>query len=342
MKVDVFENAKIKFIKEHTRFRNGYYEYRVTKNKLSVSKSAKTFEELVQKVLHPKRNPRKSKTVKLTDYIDEYMKLYRQGSYAASTVAEYQNFLKYISQSFENKNIERITTSELQSFINNIQAVRVREKLLFFIKKVFKKAFDTGIIKKDVASALELPYIKKSKKRLTLTFREQTLLLEELKKYDLDFQKFIMFSLIVGTRREETCLFRLSDLDGQKLFVRGTKTVNAERVVLLSQDFVKYLKSDFKKAENELFFDSHADAYYRRLKRLYRALGFPESLNLHSLRHTCSANLHYLGVPDKRRQQILGHSSIVITNNIYTELEADINSKNIKNLYKSLYFSDFE
>lgn len=341
LKVDVFENAKIKFIKEHTRFKNGYYEYRVTKNGLTTSKSAKNFEDLVQKVLHPKRGVRKPQSLFFTDYIKTYMNLYRNGRYAASTVEEYKNIIKQISSAFINRKIDGITTTDLQNFINNITATRIREKILSFLKKVFKKAFDTGIIKKDVCAAVELPYIKKIKNRLSLTFKEQEALLTALEKYDEDFKKFVMFSLVVGTRREETCAFKLNDITGNKLLIHGTKTENAERTVVLSRDFIEFLKSGYDKKSNEPFFNLKADAYYHKLKRLYKRLNFPNALNLHSLRHTCSANLHYLGVPDKRRQQILGHSSIVITNNIYTELEADITSKNIKNLYKSYYFSDF-
>lgn len=342
LKVDVFENAKIKFIKEHTRFKNGYYEYRVTKNGVSTSKSAKNFEDLVQKILHPKRGIRKPKSMLLTEYIKSYMALYRQGRYSDSTVEEYENIINHIKTTFQNKNIERITTADLQNFINNIKAVRVREKVLSFLKKIFRKAFDTGIIKKDVSCAVELPYVKKIKNRLSLTFKEQEELLTALNNYEEDFKKFIMFSLIVGTRREETCCFKLKDIVGQKLKIHGTKTANAERTVLLSLDFINYLKNGCSKNLEELYFNLQPNAYYHKLKRLYKRLNFPSSLNLHSLRHTCSANLHYLGVPDKRRQQILGHSSIVITNNIYTELEPEITSKNIKNLYKSYYYSDFD
>ena len=177
----------------------------------------------------------------------------------------------------------------------------------------------------------------------TLRYYEQIGLLEDIKKEhgireyqeeDIERLNFIICMKKAG--------FKLEDIVGQKLKIHGTKTANAERTILLSLDFINYLKNGCSKNLDELYFNLQPNAYYHKLKRLYKRLNFPSSLNLHSLRHTCSANLHYLGVPDKRRQQILGHSSIVITNNIYTELEPEITSKNIKNLYMSYYYSDFD
>ena len=57
----------------------------------------------------------------------------------------------------------------------------------------------------------------------------------------------------------------------------------------------------------------------------------------HSLRHTFSTNLYYLGVPDKERQAQLGHASIVITNDIYTHLDPTITKNDILELYGEWY-----
>ena len=58
---------------------------------------------------------------------------------------------------------------------------------------------------------------------------------------------------------------------------------------------------------------------------------------LHNTRHTFSTNLYYLGVPDKQRQVYLGHSSIVMTNDIYTHLDPSITKNDIVKLYNNLY-----
>ncbi len=58
---------------------------------------------------------------------------------------------------------------------------------------------------------------------------------------------------------------------------------------------------------------------------------------LHQLRHTYASNLYYLGAKDKERQEYLGHSTITITNDIYTHLDPSIKKEDILNLYKDLY-----
>ena len=42
-------------------------------------------------------------------------------------------------------------------------------------------------------------------------------------------------------------------------------------------------------------------------------------------------------MPDKQRQEYLGHSSIAITNDIYTHLDPTITKEDILNLYIDLY-----
>lgn len=58
---------------------------------------------------------------------------------------------------------------------------------------------------------------------------------------------------------------------------------------------------------------------------------------LHGLRHTCSANLYFLNAKDKYRQLQLGHSSIVTTNNIYTNIKENIPKAKLLELYGNLY-----
>lgn len=55
-----------------------------------------------------------------------------------------------------------------------------------------------------------------------------------------------MFSLVVGSRREETLSFCLDDIDEKSLLIhiKGTKTKNADRYVHVTEAFIKFLKSN--------------------------------------------------------------------------------------------------
>ena len=88
---------------------------------------------------------------------------------------------------------------------------------------------------------------------------------------------------------------------------------------------------------NEFYFKRNADYYSKRALEIYEACTI-EGKTLHDLRHTCSTNLYYLGVADKQRQQILGHQSIIMTNDIYTNLQEDIDKQGLIKLYYNLYY----
>ena len=58
----------------------------------------------------------------------------------------------------------------------------------------------------------------------------------------------------------------------------------------------------------------------RVLSSVCKSAGVPYT-SLHSLRRTLSTRLFRAGVPDKIGAQVLGHSSVVITDNIYVSTD---------------------
>ncbi len=345
--INVLEKAKIDFIKKHIRLRkDGYYEYRIRENGKDISKSDKDFNTLVNIVLGKVKKKKRKPLNKYPTLVEEcwqYYNLYRaKSAKSQSTRDEYKNIIDYhIKNYFGNRTIEKVSGTELQEFINQIEGERIREKVAKFITNVFTKAVALRHIKHNPALAIEITKTEHKTKKRGLYYEEQVALLDALKNYDSDFQRFVMFSLIIGSRREETCEFRLEDINEKKqlLFIRGTKTYNAPRWVKVSKSMIEYLKSA-DKAEDEKYFEILPNSYYHKLQRLYTKLKI-SNVDTHSLRRTCSTNLYYLGVPDKQRQQILGHASIVTTNDIYTFLEHDITKEKIEKLYKSLYYWDY-
>lgn len=344
--VNVLEQARIDFIKKHIRLRaDGRYEYRIRENGKDISKSDKDFNTLINIVLGKVRKTKRiiKKYPTLTEECWNYFNLYRKKSAKSqSSQDEYKNIIDYhVKNYFQNKTIDKITGTELQEFINQIEGDTIREKVLNFIINVFTKATALKTIKHNPALALELPKGEHKTKKRALYYREQIALLAALKDYNLDFERFVIFSLVIGSRLEETCCFKMEDIDeaNQLIFIHGTKTENAPRWIKISKSMIDYLKRA-NKPDNERYFEIQPNSYYHKLQRLYKKLKI-ENVDTHSLRRTCSTNLYYLGVPDKQRQQILGHASIVTTNDIYTFLEHDITKEKIENLYKSLYYWDY-
>lgn len=345
--MSALEQAQIDFIKKHIRLKpNGSYEYRVREDGKDISKSNKDLNTLINIVLGKIKtgSRRKQQSISLLEFSKKFYNLFRAKNKSEKTKEQYDNIIdNHIKSYFDNKAINKINAEELQKFINKIKGDSIRKKVFNFVYSVFEKATALGEIKSNPAIAIELPQNDKKAKKRGLLFDEQIKLIKAVKATnDKDFYLFVLFSLVLGSRREETCNFKLKDINEEKqlIFIHGTKTENAPRWIKISKDMIKLLKSVNKKP-NEKYFALTPNGYYHKISRLYKKLKI-QNVDVHSLRRTCSTNLYYLGVPDKQRQQIMGHASIVTTNDIYTFLEHDITKEKIEKLYKSLYFSDYK
>lgn len=317
---------------QYSRQRDGYKYYAI----------ANTYRELIEKI--PKIKPVliksiKHKTKKTNQstfiqyyqfYIDNYIKTKNIGK---ETVTDWQRQLsRDITAKFKYVKLKDLTTEQIQNFINGITQERKQETLYQRICKVLKKAYATGKIKRDITLGVDKPKRQNKQERNPLTFHEQIQLLKAVKNSKI--YPFVIFSIIIGSRREETMRFNLNtDIDEKKqlIHIKGTKTVNADRQVKVTETFIKFLKDNMKKNT----FDFQKSYPTHELGNIFRKLKIKACL--HSLRHTCSANLYFLGANDKYRQMQLGHASIVTTNDIYTNIKENIAPRHLRLIYGSLY-----
>lgn len=316
---------------QYSKQQNGYRYYAI----------ANTYRELLEKI--PKIKPQKKTEVKrikstpkmtVIAYFEYFYDSYIQNKdLTKSTKHEWRAMIEnYIKPNFFRQELEKCTTEQIQKFINGIKKETTRGKIFQKVKKVFFKAYVTGRIKQDVTLGLEKPKQKNKLVRSPMTLEEQKAFVAEAKKSKI--YAFCMFSLIVGSRREETLKFDLSkDLDETKqtIHIRGTKTDNADREVKVTKAFIEFLKANMKKNT----FKMHPTTATKATKDIFNAIGVDKSL--HELRHTCSANLYFLGAKDKYRQMQLGHASIVITNDIYTHIKENISKADLRDIYGDLY-----
>lgn len=323
---------------------DGRWQYSKQKGGYRYYTIANTYRELIEKI--PKIKPIlitsiKHKTRKTNQntfiqyyqfYIDNFVKNKKIG---IETIKSWQGQLTNdISQAFKYVKLEDMTAEKVQNFIDNIPYERKQETIYQRITKVLKKAYATGKIKRDITLGIEKPKRQHIQERNPLTFIEQIKLLKEVKKNN-KLYPFVVFSLIVGSRREETMKFDMStDIDEKKqtIHIKGTKTKNADRYVHVTKEFIQFLKDHMK--QNQFRF--HPSYPTHELGDIFKRLKIKNAC-LHSLRHTCSANLYFLGANDKYRQMQLGHASIVTTNDIYTNIKENITARRLRLIYGNLY-----
>ena len=233
--------------------------------------------------------------------------------------------------------LSQLTPAILQEFFNTLTpSSRTLDYAYLTLKQLLKQAYANNKINRNLAETLTKPRKTKKITKTALSLDEQERFLKVLKTYDSDVQSFMIFSIIAGTRRQETQKFKLKNIDEQKLriYIDGTKTEHSKRRIKVSQAFINYLK---QREPTEPYFTRQPHYYSDMAKEIYEKAKI-EGKTLHDLRHTCSTNLHYLGWPDKERQAYLGHASIIMTNDIYTNLQEDITKEGLFKLYNNLYF----
>lgn len=317
---------------EFSRQQGGYKYYTI----------ANTYRELLEKI--PKIKPALKKSVKHKTkktnqntfiqyyqfYLDSYISNKKIGEETKQSWRS--QFVNDITPAFKYLRLEDVTTEKVQTFIDGIKLERKQEIIFQRISKVLKKAYATGKIKRDITLGLEKPKRKNIKERYPLTFREQVQLLKRAKSSKI--YAFIVFSLVIGSRREETMRFEMSDIDERKqtIHIKGTKTVSSNRQVHVTREFIEFLKINLPAGK----FDFNRSYPTHELGKIFKDAKISGAC-LHSLRHTCSANLYFLGADDKYRQMQLGHSSIVTTNDIYTNIRENITERRLRLIYGELY-----
>ena len=335
------ENEGVGTMKKNCYHRkDGRWQYSKQENGVLYYTIANTYRELLEKIKQIK--PRQIKQIKRTKtktltffsyynfYIETYVKTKKIKNRTINVWLRENK--QYIQPYFQKMPLDKLQSENIQKFLNQIDKERTQEILYQHIIKVLKKAYITGKIKRDITLGIEKPVKTNTQVRQPLTLEEQERLINYVKGTKL--YVFVMFSLIVGSRREETIKFNLlEDLGEEKqtIHIKGTKTKNADRYVHVTKEFIQFLKTNMKTNT----FDFNISYPTHELGKIFQQLNIKNCL--HGLRHTCSANLYFLNAKDKYRQLQLGHSSIVTTNNIYTNIKENIPPSKLRLLYGDLY-----
>ena len=326
-----YRSEDLKYIRKR---KDGRWEYRRTIEDKRVSAYASTLRQIIQIKKHLESNHTaieykvKKTTISVIDYVSNWLETYKLPNVSKSSRDMYLLALSKLQDLTQP--INTVKTTDLQKIVNKIQQPSVKKYAVFLLKQAFKLATIEEVVEKNVAEYVEVGKIEEEKGR-SLTLSEQKLLLSNLHKYKIG--KLILFYLLTGCRPGEGVKIKKEHINFEKnvIEVKGTKTKSSQRYVLISEKLKLLLASEF-----ENIFCVSYDYMQKQFTKIMKALGI-KNAPPHSLRHTYSTNLYYLGVPDKERQSQLGHASIVMTNDIYTHLDPTITKQDILELYDDWY-----
>ncbi len=290
----------------------------------------KTQKECLQKLREA--NPKKKtvarqRYVTLKDWLLEWFNTFRRNKVRPSTIRSYETLMhSHIIPALGKYKLFELTGERLQRFFNSISAANTRKKVLTFLTSCLDKAVALQKVTRNNCILVELPRYKK-KKRRAFTYAEQELILEK----GNDVQKKIFFFLCcTGLRVGEFLALRKEDFNLEENYFIVDKSISegeesdckteaSNRIIYFTGELIESF--DF-----ELLGKYTYAGLRTSFRRLLNTLSI-EGVSLHCCRHTFATVCHSLYMNEKTLQSLLGHSTLAMTQDVYTHLMKKGSSK---------------
>ena len=242
------------------------------------------------------------------------------------------------------------------------------KKHYVILNNAMKRALKLKLIKYNPVQAVESPQ-PEDYEAPVMRKEEYHKLLNEIKDDALMFA-FVMTDLMTGMRRSEILGLEWSEVDleegvievkkrlvtveGGTLHENKTKNDSSKRKIKISEKLISILKkykneqnkmklkaTKYDKSKNFVFCRPDGKHYApktfnNKLDKYLEQAGLTQEYTIHTLRHTfATLNLEH-GVPAKIVQEMLGHSTISTTLDIYSHVDLDMQQEAVGKLEKAI------
>lgn len=259
---------------------------------------------------------------------------------------------KHLKDAFSDVEIESVKNSTVQNYINesllngrNLKTLQDEVTLLKNIMKNYAIAED----KPYIAPLVVYPSKSKAggeKHREKFTDAEIKKLVDYCRESPVHWHKAVALTCLTGARIGEVCGLQFGDFDfstntihiqrtvgrlylapkSSRLYVNPTKTVSSNRIVPIPrwiaqyykkfQELFSYSDEDYITCSSKMSFVEPRTLRSKFIK-LCKDLGI-EYKSYHSLRHSYASRLLLAGVDVRTAAELLGHSDVAMTLNVYS------------------------
>ena len=276
-----------------------------------------------------------------------------------------QKYYGHISPRIGHMKLVNVTDVHLQRIMNDQKGTSFSHasKVRMVMQAMFKQARKSRLIPYDPAEDIKLPAVTKGSHR-SLTAQERSILLEVAKTHPAGLM--ILTMLYTGMRNSELAALTWADVDFKRNEIHihsamesGAKAIKAPKTdagfrdipiqapllpLLLEavgepfspvfpnakgghmdEDTVQRRWRSFKKA-----MDLHMGAVVKRNKIIEHKVA--DDLTMYCLRHTFATDCERAEIPINVAKELLGHSDIAVTANIYTHKDTKVLHQNIAKL----------
>ena len=238
------------------------------------------------------------------------------------------------------KLVDEITPQDIVTHLRKLQAQNYSQKVINSRKSIIKSILDNALIAGEIQSnpCINLPTIKGVAKVERPPASEADIQKIEATKTVSLIARMYYFILYTGCRRGEAAALQQKhiDLERKTAHICQTLTYSSPRPQIKESPKTKAGVRDVDLYDNVLEILPHYDdpetfVFFPNglpLERQFQVLldeyktDAGLSCTPHQLRHSYATMLHSAGVDAKDAQALMGHSSIVVTQDIYTKIES--------------------
>ncbi len=264
------------------------------------------------------------------EFTEKWIALYKAPKLKPSSLETMRASLKFALTKFGEKRLVTITADDLQEMLLGIAGTRIRQLCFSNLKQIFRKAYLQGMIKRNPCEAVELQQ-HKSEKKHALTRLEESKFFPEVNgtKYELLFRLILATGLRIGealaliradidfTKHTVTVSKDVVFLNGKRILQDCPKTDAANRTLPLPAE----LCSELEKIQTYELFPFSYNSIRLVMSRISKKIGI--KVSPHILRHTYATRLEEAGIPPKIKQYLMGHASMRMTQDVYTDTQRD-------------------
>lgn len=288
-------------------------------------------------------------------YLEYWIEEVHKSKVKVSTYVKYRKLIySYIIPILGDTKLQKLTPQQINSLYRKKEQDGLTSKTIHSIHGVLHKALDDAMkwryVSYNVCSTVSPPRIVKSEIQ-PLTIDQVERLFHVARGSRLE--ALVVLAALTGMRRGELLALRWSDVDfeNETLQVRRTvdfipkygyvenapKTQAGKRILALPSLVMDALRAHrFRQLEQklkagaawegrDLVFTDLQGGYFspRYLDKLFKKLladGRLPPIRFHDLRHSTATILLHLGVDIKVIQEILGHSNIAMTADVYSHV----------------------
>ena len=294
----------------------------------------KTEREINRKILEYQEKEEKGKT--FLEVSDDWWEEAAE-RLAVQSVQTYKKAKSRADGYFKDTPIKDITPKDVSSFLSFVATYGYAQRTVAKQKVILGLIFSHGIEKDALVfnpcASVRLPKGLKRAKRESATLEDEKKIRESA-----DVWLFPFFALMTGMRKGELLALTWRDIDfenniihvtksvyhdGNRAFLKEPKTKSGVRTVPLLDPLKEKLLRTENRALDDFIFshDGKRPLTSRRFRTLEKH--FKEATGVqataHQLRHSYATIAFEAGIPAKAVQEILGHSQVSTTLNIYTD-----------------------